>query len=82
VSLTISPVRDQLDVIVEASTIARDVSQQRQSASRTGFLAEASAALSSSLDYETTLKAVAHLAVPAIADWCAVDILREGRLDS
>ena len=39
------------------------------------FLAEASIALGSSLDYEATLKAVAALAVPRIADWCAVDIL-------
>ena len=41
------------------------------------FLAEASAALSASLDYEATLKAVARLAVPTIADWCAVDIVGE-----
>jgi PAS domain S-box-containing protein len=39
------------------------------------FLSEASATLSASLDYETTLKAVAHMAVPSIADWCAVDIV-------
>jgi PAS domain S-box-containing protein len=44
----------------------------RQQAS---FLAEAGTVLSASLDYEATLKAVAHLAVPTIADWCAVDIL-------
>jgi signal transduction histidine kinase/PAS domain-containing protein/ActR/RegA family two-component response regulator len=41
---------------------------------RAGFLANASAALASSLDYEETLSTVAHLAVPEIADWCAVDI--------
>ena len=41
------------------------------------FLAEASAALGSSLDYEATLRTVAELAVPHIADWCAVDIVDE-----
>src|SRR4029450_4924919 len=41
------------------------------------FLAEAGAVLGSSLDYEATLAAVARLAVPAIADWCAVDIVGE-----
>jgi PAS domain S-box-containing protein len=41
------------------------------------FLAETGAALSGSLDYETTLKAVARLAVPTIADWCAVDMVGE-----
>src|SRR5207248_10179631 len=45
------------------------------------FLADAGVALSGSLDYETTLKAVARLAVPTIADWCAVDMIGEhGRL--
>src|SRR5215213_5206495 len=45
------------------------------------FLAEASEILASSLDYETELDRVAHLIVPALADWCAVDLLLEdGRL--
>lgn len=39
------------------------------------YLAEASRILSSSLDYQTTLNTVAELAVPKIADWCAVDML-------
>jgi PAS domain S-box-containing protein len=39
------------------------------------FLADATAILSRSLDYEDTLTAVARLAVPEIADWCAVDII-------
>jgi PAS domain S-box-containing protein len=41
------------------------------------FLAEADAILASSLDYETTLTNVAHLAVPQLGDWCAVDILED-----
>ncbi len=44
---------------------------------RATFLAEAGKTLSGSLDYERTLKAVARLAVPTIADWCAVDIVNE-----
>lgn len=40
---------------------------------RATFLAEASALLSSSLDWEATLASVARLAVPAVADWCAVE---------
>jgi signal transduction histidine kinase len=39
------------------------------------FLARAAATLGSSLDYHETLRAVAQLAVPDIADWCAVDIV-------
>ncbi|MBI2863834.1 MAG: HAMP domain-containing protein [Chloroflexi bacterium] len=36
------------------------------------FLSEASATLSSSLDYDATLQNVAHLAVPSLADVCAI----------
>ena len=47
---------------------------------RTAFLAEASRVLASSLDFETTLRTVACLAVGHLADWCAVDIAdEEGR---
>ncbi len=46
-----------------------------QARQRAAFLADAGAALSASLDYERTLKVVARLAVPTIADWCAVDIV-------
>jgi PAS domain S-box-containing protein len=42
---------------------------------RYAFLAEASELLAESLDYETTLASVARLAVPRLADWCAVDML-------
>ena len=41
------------------------------------FLARASAALADSLDLETTLNTVARLAVPAIADSCAIHLLDE-----
>src|SRR3954470_3525195 len=39
-----------------------------------GFLAQASGVLAGSLDYERTLAEVARLAVPDVADWCAVDV--------
>ena len=43
---------------------------------RVAFLAEASRVLSSSLEYEATLSSVSRLAVPHLADWCAVDIVQ------
>jgi PAS domain S-box-containing protein len=46
-------------------------------AERSAFLAEASRVLASSLDYEVALQAVAELAVPTLADWCAVDIVED-----
>ena len=48
---------------------------------RAAFLAQASAALSASLDYNSTLKSVPDLAVPRMADWCALSIVDpEGRV--
>jgi PAS domain S-box-containing protein len=44
------------------------------------FLAEASALLASTLDYESTLQSVADIVVPRYADWCVVHVLEEGRI--
>ena len=59
---------------IEASAVAR-----RQTA-RLQFLAEASIELASSLDLEVTINRVARLAVPTFADWCAIDVIRDGRV--
>jgi PAS domain S-box-containing protein len=42
------------------------------------FVASASALLAGSLDYETTLREVARLAVPDVADWCGVLLVDSG----
>lgn len=52
-----------------------DRAQRSVAARRAAFLAHASEVLGSSPDYETTLGAVANLAVPQIADLCVVDVL-------
>src|SRR2546425_100213 len=51
---------------------------ERGDARALAFLAEASAVLASSLDYEATLARVAQLAVPELADWCVVDLVAQG----
>jgi PAS domain S-box-containing protein len=53
---------------------AMEVERERVDKARR-FLARASEAFASSLDYEATLQTVVRLAVPHIADWCAVDIV-------
>lgn len=59
--------------LYEGETAAR---QQAEAArNRAVFLAQASALLGSSLDYEQTLRNVAALAVPTLADWCGVDLV-------
>ena len=64
-------------LLVRAWGTQRDVTEQRRAEEAQRFLAEASTVLASSLDYHETLATVARLAVPTLADWCAVDIVEE-----
>jgi PAS domain S-box-containing protein len=48
----------------------QDVTGERRAEESSSFLARAGEILSSSLDYEATLRSVAELAVPQVADWC------------
>lgn len=59
----------------EIAVTYSDVSAQRRAEESLRFLSEASRVLASSLDYDTTLASVTHLAVPTISDWAAVDML-------
>ena len=52
----------------------RDLTDRKRAEASRAFLLKASEVLASSLDYAVTLRTVAELAVPAIADWCAVDM--------
>jgi PAS domain S-box-containing protein len=52
-----------------------DLTERKLLEERQRFLIEAGTLLSSSLHYETTLASVAQLAVPTLADWCAIDLL-------
>jgi len=65
-----------------AQAIARIHAQEESAhqAGRVQFLADATSALAQSLDYEQTLTEVARMVVPRFADWCAIDLLEDGRL--
>jgi PAS domain S-box-containing protein len=70
-----APVRDAEGSVREYVGTLTDVTEQQRSHEAAIFLAEASELLSASLDDETTLRRVAALTVPALADFCAVDVL-------
>ena len=72
------PVLDQDGKPLMAINIFRDITDRRRAEEAQHLLADATALLASSLDYETTLTRVAWLAVPHIADWCAVHLVGEG----
>jgi PAS domain S-box-containing protein len=70
-------IRDNKGKASEVSGVNIDITERKQIETKLHYLAEASKTLSTSLNYEETLKAVVELGVPEIADWCAVDILTE-----
>ena len=57
--------------------IWHDITGARIEERRQKFLADATAMLSESLDLDETLRKIAELSVPAIADWCAIDLTTE-----
>jgi GAF domain-containing protein len=70
---TATPLPDENGQVLAVNVI-QDVTEQHEAALRRQFLAATGDALSSSLDYEETLQRVARLAVPQLADWCAVEL--------
>src|SRR6266508_5757530 len=67
----LSPAR--LQAIYQAELDARSAVEAAER--RLRFIAEAGTALSQSLDYHTTVAAIVDLAIPLMADWCALDVL-------
>ncbi len=73
------PVNGDEESVRLAINLIEDITELKQAEEASSFLAEASRVLAGSLDYEKTLAAIARLAVPEVADWCAVDLaLPEG----
>ena len=75
VEISLSPLQSE-DGILTTSVI-RDITERKQAEDAQRFLTEASTLLAASLDYETTLASIAHLAVPWLADGCVVEVLKD-----
>jgi PAS domain S-box-containing protein len=67
-----------LTLLLERERTARTEAERAQE--RLAILATASDLLSETLDYGETLKQVANLAVPGLADWCTIDVLENGKI--
>ena len=65
----------QMAIALENSLLFEE---RRRVEGELSLLASASAALSQSLDYEQVLATLGALVVPALADWCLVDVV-DGR---
>ncbi|WP_242072504.1 PAS domain S-box protein [Microcoleus sp. FACHB-68] len=77
VDTTIVPFLNDQGTPFQYLAIRFDISQRKRVEEAQNFLAGASTVLASSLDYSTTLTSVAQLAVPHMADWCSVHVLKE-----
>jgi PAS domain S-box-containing protein len=63
--------------ILYAVNVFENITEVKRAQLAESFVAEASRLLASSMDYAETLQRVAQLAVPQLADWCAVDLLND-----
>ena len=61
------------------AVVLRDVTERKRAERNERFLSEAGAALAGTLDYDATLRTVATLPVPLLADCCLLDIVEDGR---
>lgn len=73
-AISAAPVIGETGEVELVVNVFRDLTEGKRTEEAWRFLAEASGALASSLDYKTTLASVARLAVHHIADWCSVEI--------
>jgi PAS domain S-box-containing protein len=69
-----APITDRMGHVQFAINVLRDITETKLAEERLLFLARAGELLSSSLDYQTTLRRLAELVAPRLADWCAVDM--------
>lgn len=59
------------------TALVRDVTDRKAAEQRQRFLADMSALLASSLEYESTLASLIRLPVPVLADACVIDVVQE-----
>jgi PAS domain S-box-containing protein len=70
------PLRDERGRVIRWFGTSTDIDDQKRSEESIRFLSEASKLLSTTLEEsDINIKAIARLAVPKFADWCAVDML-------
>jgi PAS domain S-box-containing protein len=73
-----APIVNESGRLLGVVLVFRDATRETRDRLQREFLAKAGEALVSSLDYQATLATVARLAVPTLADWCAVDLMTAG----
>lgn len=57
------------------TVVLRDVSERLRAEGNQQFLARTGGVLATTLDYESTLRSVVHIAIPHLADCCVLDLV-------
>jgi PAS domain S-box-containing protein len=70
------PVLNEDGSVREWIGTSTDIDERKRSEEASSFVADASALLSSTMDPDAILSRLARLAVPRLADWCAIDVAR------
>jgi PAS domain S-box-containing protein len=73
--LRATALRNRRGTLLGAMTVIEDMTAVKIAEIRTRVLADSGRLLTSSLDYQTTLRNVAEVAVPQLADYCGLDLL-------
>lgn len=76
-----SIIRDKRGTPLRVVGVNIDLTDRKLIENNLSFLSQVSTVLASSLDYKTTLSNIAKIAVPEIADWCAVDIKENDQIE-
>ncbi len=72
-----TPIRNEDGNVTMAINVIEDITTHKRAELAQRFLARSGDVLASSLDPDQLLVEIAELAVPGVADWCAVDVLDE-----
>lgn len=72
---TTTVIEDVTERVAREDELNHLLIEEQAARSQLTFLAEASALLAASLEYETTLQHVARLMLPTLADYCLIDLI-------
>jgi PAS domain S-box-containing protein len=72
-----TPIRDEDGNVTMAINVIEDITIHKRAEQAQRFLARSADALASVLDPDELLVEIANLAVPELADWCAVELLND-----
>lgn len=60
--------------------VTMDITERKRAEDNLNFLTNATMQFSANIGYTKTLRSIAQMVVPEIADWCTIDVLEDGQI--